>query len=71
MALGLALISLASCKKSYTCSCEIDYYDSQGNYSYTGTQTMQSTYSSKKKAQSDCDDFKSSFIGADITCELL
>lgn len=50
LATGVALISLSSCKKDYTCECDYD----QG--SATGTVTYDFNDAKKKDAQDACDD---------------
>ena len=64
-AVTLALVSLSSCKKDYTCTC---------NYTIVGfgdyEQTLGIPNSSKKNAESACDAWEADYANYSPTCEL-
>jgi len=64
-AVSVALISLSSCKKDYTCTCDYTVVGI-GDFS----QTLGIPNSSKKNAESTCDDWKAEYASFNPTCEL-
>lgn len=59
----LSVFALASCKKDYTCECEISGDTISGTY----TEVINDT---KKKAEEKCDSYDESANGQTIECEI-
>ncbi len=66
VAAAVAVISLSSCKKDYTCECD---YEIQGE---TVTGTAEFTDVKKKDAEEGCDSFESDLngMGSNASCTL-
>jgi hypothetical protein len=64
-AVTVALVSLSSCKKDYTCTCK---YTMEGLGEQT--QTLALTNLKKKDAETSCDTFKAQWSTFGGTCEL-
>jgi hypothetical protein len=62
-AVTVALVSLSSCKKDYTCECT-------SNSTGTVLSTLQIPDSKKSDAQSSCDAWEAQYAILGLTCEL-
>ena len=58
---GLTLLTLASCKKDWTCTC---------TSSIGGTTTTTISDKTKSDAKADCDSSDGSVLGVTVDCEL-